>query len=55
MQEIQKMMTRYCSSQVVKPNKSLEQEVTRQRDVAELKAHVLKTKLLTSKAANDQV
>ena len=54
-QEIQKMMTRYCSGRAVKPNKSLEQEVTRQRDVAELKAHVLKTKLLSSKTANDQV
>lgn len=49
------MMTRYCSSRVVKANKSLEQEVTRQRDVAELKAHVLKNKLLASKTANDQV
>lgn len=54
-QEIQKMMTRYSSSRAVKANKSLEQEVTRQRDVAELKAHVLKHKLLASKTANDQV
>lgn len=49
------MMTRYCSGRAVKANKSLEQEVTRQRDVAELKAHVLKHKLLASKTANDQV
>ncbi|KAL3160819.1 WD repeat-containing protein 49 [Trebouxia sp. C0009 RCD-2024] len=53
-QEIHKMMTRYCSGRAVKANKSLEQEVTRQRDVAELKAHVLKHKLLASKTANDQ-
>lgn len=55
LQEIHKMMTRYCSGRAVKANKSLEQEVTRQRDVAELKAHVLKNKLLASKTANDQV
>lgn len=54
-QEIHKMMTRYCSGRAVKANRSLEQEVTRQRDVAELKAHVLKHKLLASKTANDQV
>ena len=55
LQEIHKMMTRYCSGRAVKANKSLEQEVTRQRDVAELKAHVLKNKLLASKTANNQV
>ena len=49
------MMTRYCNGKTVKANKSLEQEVIRQRDVAELKTHVLKHKLLASKTANDHV
>ena len=48
-------MTRYCSNRVIRPNRSLEQEVVRQRDVAEMKTHVLKTKLVSAKVANKQV
>lgn len=48
-------MTRYCSDKPVKADKSLEQEVVRQRDVAELKTHALKTKLLNAKHTNKMV
>ena len=48
-------MTRYCSEGVIRLNKSVEQEVVRQRDVAELKTHVLKNKLVSDKIAHRQV
>lgn len=54
-QEIQRVMTRYCSDKPVKADKSLEQEVVRQRDVAELKNHALKTKLINAKHTNKMV
>ncbi len=48
-------MTRYCDEKVIRVDKSLEQEVVRQRDVAELKTHVLKTKLVSTKLTCKQV
>ncbi|DBA85209.1 TPA: WD repeat-containing protein 49 [Trebouxia sp. C0005] len=50
--EIQRLMTRYCSDKQARVNKSVEQEVIRQRDVAELKTNVLKIKLVKAKQAN---
>ncbi|DBB08551.1 TPA: WD repeat-containing protein 49 [Trebouxia sp. C0006] len=50
--EIQRLMTRYCSDRQARVNKSVEQEVIRQRDVAELKTNVLKNKLVNAKQAN---
>ena len=49
------MMTQYCSSKIVKANRSVEQEVIRQRDTAEVKAHMLKTRLSAVKSVNRQV
>ena len=54
-QEIQRLMTRYCSDRQARVNKSVEQEVIRQRDVAELKTNVLKNKLVNAKQANEVV
>ena len=48
-------MTRYCSDKQARVNKSVEQEVIRQRDVAELKTNVLKNKLVNAKQANKVV
>ena len=48
-------MTRYCSDKQARVNKSVEQEVIRQRDVAELNTNVLKNKLLNAKQANKVV
>ncbi len=48
-------MTRYCSERQARVNKSVEQEVIRQRDVAELKTNVLKNKLVNAKQANKVV
>ncbi len=48
-------MTRYCSDKQARVNKSVEQEVIRQRDVAELKTNVLKNKLVNAKHANKVV
>lgn len=49
------MMTQYCSSRTLKVNRSVEQEVVRQRDTAEVKAHMLKTRLASVKSGNRQV
>ena len=49
------MMTQYCSTKAVKANRSVEQEVIRQRDTAEVKAHMLKTRLSAVKSVNRQV
>ena len=49
------MMTQYCSLKTVKVNRSVEQEVIRQRDTAEVKAHMLKTRLSAVKSVNRQV
>ena len=55
LQEIQRLVTRYCSDRTITVNKSLEQEVVRQRDVAELKTQVLKNKLESAKQAEKAV
>lgn len=49
------MMTQYCGSKTVKVNRSVEQEIIRQRDTAEVKAHMLKNRLTAVQSVNRQV